>query len=95
MKTDLQETNRNADGDTRAAQGTLVVRDRPRVTRQCLKNTCQLELTLLDWHEEACSAEALLRHRLARSWRRAILRTQPEHVLNLFRRILLATAEHV
>ena len=92
--THLEKTNRNTDGDSSASERTLVVRDRPGITRQCFQDAGQLKLALLRGHQESRSAE-YLRHGLTRARSSAVLRAQSEHVLNLFRRVFLPTTEDV
>ena len=95
MHTHLEETNRDADSNTSAAQRTLVVRDGPRVTSQGLEDAGQLELALLGGHEKASGTKSLRREGLARAGRSTILRAQAEHVLDLLGRVLLPTTEDV
>ena len=71
----LEKADRNADGDTRASQGTLVIRDGPRVASKGFENASELELTLLGRHEEAGSTERLCGDWLARSGCGTVLRT--------------------
>lgn len=91
----LEKTHGDADGNSSATERTLVVRNRPRITRKRLQDTRELKLTLLNRHEEACSAESLRRHRLTRTGRSTVLRAQSKHILDLLRCVLLAPAEHV
>ena len=92
--THLEKTNRDTDSDSSAPERTLVIRDRPGITRQCLKDAGELELALGDGHKEASSTECL-RHWLPRARSGAVLRTEAKHVLDLLRRVLLSTAEDV
>ncbi len=94
-RTYLKQTDRNANSDTSAPQRTLIVRDGPRVASEGFEDTGELELTLLGWHEEASSTERLCGDWLARSGYGTVLRAQPKHVLDLLRRVLLPTPEHV
>lgn len=91
----FKETNRDTERATGASQRAFVVGDRPRVTRQRLKDSGQLEFALLDGHQETRCAERRLGHGLSGTWSGAILRAQAEHVLDLLRLVLLAPTEDV
>ena len=93
--THFEQAYSNAEGDTGAAQRTLVVRDGPGVAGKRLENACELELALLDWHEEAGGTEGLWGEGLSRTRRGAVLGRETEHVLDLLLRILLVPAEDV
>ena len=92
---DLQEPDGNAQSDTRTPQSTLIIRHGPRVTRQRLQDACKLEFALLRGQQKAGGTKGLRRKGLTGAWSSTVLRAQSEHILNLLRRVLLATPEHV
>lgn len=95
VTTHLQKSYCDTQCYTSAPQGALVVCHRPWITRQRLQNSGQLELALLHREKEASCAERLGWHRLSGTRRGTVLRAQSKHVLNLLRRVLLATPEHI
>lgn len=80
----LQKADGNADRVPSASQSTLIVCNRPRITRELFNDVRQLPFATLDRHQKACSTEVL---RNGCAWPRdsAILRTEAEHVLDLLR----------
>jgi hypothetical protein len=91
----LEQADRDAERDAGASERALVARDRPRIARERLEDTRQLELALLHGQQKACGAKRLRRHRLARARRSAVLGGQSEHLLDLLRLVLLAATEDV
>lgn len=92
---DLQQANSDTDGHTGAAERTLVIGDRPRVTCKGLQNASQLKLALLNGEEEPSGAESLLGHWLSRTRSSASGCAEPEHVLDLLWSVFFATAEDI
>ena len=94
-KCGLQQPYSNTERNASATESTLIIGNWPRVTCKSLQNARQLELALLHRQQEPRRAKRLLRHGLSRTGGSACLRTQTEHILNLFWLIFLASAEDV
>ena len=72
----LQKTNGHADSYSSTPEGAFIVRNRPRVPGEGLQDTGELELALLNGHEETPGTIVLRSHRLAGTRGGPVLRTE-------------------
>ena len=91
----LKKSCRDAQRYTSAPKRPLVVRDRPRVPSKVLEDARQLELALLDRHQEPRCTKRLLGQRLSWTGSSAVLGRETEHVLNLLLGVVFVAAEDV
>lgn len=93
----FKQTNSNAESNTGTSQRSLVVGNRPRVTLQLLQDLGDLEISLRDGEKEARGGA--LRSRGATMLLLDVgakaRSKQSEHLLHLFRRVILAAAEGI
>jgi hypothetical protein len=87
--THFKHADSDLKGDSSAPERTLVVRNAPGIALERLEDARELELALLDGHEETRGTERRGRQRLSRTRDRPVRRVEAEHVLNLLRRVLL------
>ena len=69
----LKKSNSHTESNASAPKRALVIRHRPRVACEGFENAGQLELALLDRHQESGSAEGGLGHGLTWAGRSAVL----------------------
>lgn len=91
----LKQTNGNAQGNTGAAQGTLVIGHRPGIALQLFEDIGDLELSLLNGHEEACSRAKGRTGGLLLGNTGAHTAGQAQHLLNLLGVVFLVASEHI
>src|SRR6516162_6104341 len=91
----LQQTDGDAEGNACAAKRTFVVCYGPWIALKGLEYAGQLELALLDGHEESGGAYGLEGHGLAWTGSGAGGGAETEHVLDLLWLILFSTPEDV
>lgn len=94
-QTHLQQSNGNVQRSSSAPQRSLIVRDGPGVPLEALKDGRQLELALLDRHEEPARSKALRRQGLTGTGDRSVGRVEAEHVGDLLGRVVLGASENV
>lgn len=94
-QTHLQQSNSNVQCSSSAPQRSFVVRDGPGVPLEALEDGRQLELALLNRHEEPARSKALRRQRLTGTWDRSVGRVEAEHVGDLLGRVVLGASEDV
>lgn len=91
----LEHPDGDAQRDSGAPQRPLVVGDAPRIPLELLEDAGELELALLDGHEEPRRSEGGRRHGLAGTRNGSVRRVEAKHVLDLLGSVLLGSSEDV
>lgn len=91
----LEQAHRNAESNTGTSKRALVVRNGEWVTLELLEDVGDLEFGLLDRKEESRRGAKRRTSRLRGHVRAHSRGSQTEHLLNLLRRIVFASPEHI